>query len=290
MVIVECCHYVLIHPNKNILPVYSFRFQHYLILILISIFSSSDYNSYAQENQVMNNDGFFIDISVGIAKFSNQHSAYSSQEFAGSLPFFRSLFEFVDGKNHHLLHIGYAAGKLYTSQAPKASLRETYLHADYFYSRNIGNVNTGKWRNEAGAGVTTFYSTNSYEEFINSTEAMELVTSVSGTFKTTYIISESGGWSISNRITLPIISLASQPGINLIAGQAGLNTNNSVNALRFIFIPDYFRINNQFQAEKRIGNRHMLMLGYTWDVYSIQSVYRKRQAYHLLAFAYKVKI
>lgn len=290
MVVVECSHFLLILPNKDILPVYFFRFHHYLILILISIFLLSDYGSYAQENQVRNKDGFFIDISVGIAKFRNQHSAYSSQEFTGSLPFIRSLFEFVDGKNHHLLHIGYAAGKLYTSQAPKASLRETYLHADYFYSRDIGNVYTGKWRNEVGIGVTTFYSTNSYEEFINATEVLELVTSVSGTFKTTFILSEPGGWSISNRITLPIISFASQPSINLISSQAGLNANNSVNTLSFIFVPDYFRINNQFQAEKRIGNRHKLMLGYTWDVYSIQSVYRKRQAYHLLAFVYKVKI
>lgn len=290
MVVVECCRYLLIHLNKNILSVYFFRFQHYLILTFISIFLLSDYNSYAQENPVMNNDGFFIDISVGIAKFRNQHSAYSSQEFAGSLPFFRSLFEFVDGKNHHLLHIGYAAGKLHTSQAPKASLRETYLHADYFYSRDIGNVNTGKWRNEVGIGVTAFYSTNSYEEFINAADAIELVTSVSGTFKTTYILSEPGGWSISNRITLPIISFASQPDIHLISNQAGLNAKNSVNTLSFIFVPDYFRINNQLQVEKRIGNRHKLILGYTWDVYSIQSDYRKRQAYHLLAFVYNVKI
>lgn len=189
---------------------------------------------------------------------------------------------FEKGRSLHEWEAAFAKGTL---KQDNNQAQQTYITGDYTYLRELNNA--GNIHLMAGGCINILYARRSYEGFINYTVSNELIASLGAAGAVSF--SFNNGFSVSNRLQIPLVSMVMQPSIydENPPGKTGSGLSDFLKSNRFASFGSFLRFKNNLILEKEIGAGQSLSFAYVWDYYQLRSTPAVQQASHQFGFIYR---
>jgi hypothetical protein len=216
------------------------------------------------------------------ARSTVKDQVFSQLMYSGWSPGGGAALRFEKGKSLHEWEIAFAKGTL---KQDNNQAQQTYITGDYTY---LHGLNNGSNLNVmAGGSLNILYARRNYDGFINYSVSNELIASLGPAGLISF--SFYNGFSVCNRLQIPLVSMVMQPSIydENPPGKTGSGLSDFLKSNRFATFGRFLRIKNNLTMEKEIGPGQSLAFTYSWDYYQIRSKPDIQQASHLLGFIYR---
>lgn len=235
---------------------------------------------------------WLLKVGVGLNRQSVSDKNFTTLLYSGQSVGYSGGLKYEADNSFHELEVFYTTGTRTIKAFPEKRLRSGYFNLDYANLYRIGILENQSLACKIGGAMNVLYAKRQFNNFINNNAAFEFAASLSAALEGTYKFgNDPAGFSITNRLTVPFVSLVSQPsfGSNNAAGCVSQNDNAFGNILkgnRIVGFSSFLRFKNYFCIEKAITDNGKLSLNYTWDIYRLNGLRQVTQATHRLDFKY----
>ena len=251
------------------------------ILCLIAIFNIRN-EGIAQEQEMNTRQKWLLNAGIVFTKSNVIDKSFSSIPYSGNSLGASFFLKYQKNKGSHELRAYYTRGDLQTAAKVKEELTQTYITADYTNLYTIGSSGLNSFTYKAGAGLNVLYAKRDYRNFINNNESFEFAASAGGAFEVSYFFNNKlAGFSLTDRISLPLVSYIIVPAFGGEDAQGSFDKNNHIAG-----ISSFFRVINFLTLQKELSDRQRLSLSYNWDYWQISLSREVKQANHRLGFTY----
>lgn len=246
----------------------------------------------AQMYEDSDRKGWEIGFNLGVHRESVSDKSFSSLFYNGYNLGGSLSIKYNKEKVSQQMMFYYTQGKLQVESNTNNNLDNTYFNFDFIRIYNLKTSINGATIFRAGCSINVLYDYRNYHRYINHTSSFEFAASLSGAIEVSHSFKNKfAGLSISNQLTLPLISGIEQPvyGSDYADGSANGNNINGRSFLKYIhvaFFPDFFRVKNMTSLEKIISPRQKISLDYVLDYYKFTER-EVRQVNHRLGITYK---
>jgi hypothetical protein len=225
-----------------------------------------------------------IAASAQTGKMSVIDKAFSSIPYSSILPGAGLSVRYEDVHSTHELSFSWLGGSLKTNTQPKYSLDQHYFNADYTWLYKIG-AHGDAWTGGAGGALQALYDKRTYTGIINNNTSFDFAASLGLAGSLSYSFNNGlPGWSLSDQISIPVVSWLVQPPYGEEGAAASLT--GSGNRQQIAGFSSFLRIKNTVSLDRQLSSNGMLSLAYTWDYYRIDALRQVRQADHRLSLTY----
>jgi hypothetical protein len=245
-------------------------------ILIIGQVSKAQVNEEQDQQKWLLNAGIFFNKSNVIDK------SFSSVPYSGNNPGASFSVKYHRNRTFHEVQAYYTAGELQAATQAKDKLTQTHVSADYTNLYRLGSTGGSSFIYKAGAGINVFYNQRDYSNCNNNNESFEFAASLSGVVEASYFFENTlEGFSISDRISLPLVSYIAQPvfGSEDTEGSSGKNS-------QVTSFSSFFRVLNLLSLEKKHSGRQRLSLCYTWDYYQSLRSREVKKANHQVGLTY----
>lgn len=193
----------------------------------------------------------------------------------------------------HELAARYAKSKLKMEKTGDGS-DQSYVDGSYLALHSLGSTGQKRLTYQVGGSIQFLFAERTYEEFINNKVSFDFATSVSGLFHLSFAFDKDlKGFSISDRIFVPLVSLVVQPAFDSEqlpgeldgGGSGGFASNSDV-----LSFGSFTRLKNELSLDMEISPGHELSLIYIWDYYQTRKQRKVQQATHGVALTYTISL
>jgi hypothetical protein len=253
-----------------------------LYCVLLCLVFTGAHQVCAQGNQSRTPSDWSVTAGIAGNRAAVIDKSFSSLAYSGLTAGVFAAVRYQKGRSTHELRGGFTKGNLETGSPANSELRQVYVTADYGWLQQIGTNDHLGFVWKAGAGLSGVYAKRRYDGFINNNESFELAASLNATVEGRYFFSNGpGGFSIANRICLPLVSFIAQPEFGREASLGSEHTDHEVAAFS-----SFFRVCNILSLEKELTKGRKVFLFYDWDFYQIRRDRAVKQSTHSLGVAY----
>lgn len=247
------------------------------VRLLLLFFLLAGVNAIAQES-----GHWQINARLFTAKSTVKDHVFSQLKYTGWSLGGGAALRFEKGRSLHEWEAAFAKGTL---KQDNNEAQQTYITGDYTYLHGLnkaGNINL-----MAGGSFNILYARRNYDGFINYDVSNELIASLGAAGA--ILFSFNNGFSVSNRLQIPLISMVMQPSIydENPPGKTGSGLSDFLKSSRFATFGKFLRIKNNLILEKEIGPGQSLSFAYSWDYYQVRNKPGFQQASHQLGFIYR---
>lgn len=249
------------------------RFTPFILLLLISCSAFSQWQ---------------IAVSAQPGKMSIIDKDISSTPYSAILPGAGLSGKYEGANATHELSFSWLGGTLNTSTAPKYSLDQQYFNAGYTWLYKLGSHGSA-WAGGAGGALQVLYDTRTYKGLINNNTSFDFAASLGLAGRLSYSFNNSNslpGWSLSDELSVPIISWLVLPPYGDESSAAALN--GSGNRGKMAGFSSFLRFRNTISLDRQLSAKGALSLAYTWDYYRINDLREVHQANHRLSLIYRI--
>lgn len=256
------------------------------ILFLLCTF----YLSIAQQGDQVGTPQWNFSVGAGAGKSVVQDRRFTALSFDGITVAGFAAISYHKNKTSHQLECSYTKGNLQTPNKQN-TLSGSHFTADYTNLYQLGDGNR-PFIYKAGICVNVLYNGRSFVGFINNNTSFDFAASLGAAASVQYFIGEqSAGFSIKERISIPLVSAIVQPsfGSNNATGssdKAGFSPADIFSQSRIQSFNSFLRLINMLGVEKRLADRHQLALNYTWDYCHFSGDRNVLQANHTIILSY----
>ncbi len=256
------------------------------------IFFSMGNNAFAQKNDGPDNQKWLLKVGGILNKESVVDNTFTAIPYAGINWGGTASVKYQKEKVSHEVECYFSKGNLKTAVNPESSLSNSYFNLDYNNLYTIGSNSAGSVLLMAGGSLNILYARRDYAAFINNNSSFEFAASLGGATEFCYFFNNRlSGFSLSDRINIPLVSAVVQPafGSDNAAGvlnQNGLSAKDLFNYERIVSFSSFMRIKNLLSIDKMIGPRQKISFNYAWDYYQISGTREVKQAIHSLGLTY----
>lgn len=216
-----------------------------------------------------------LSVSAYAGKVFSTDKHFSNQSFSGFCFGGAGFLQYQSGKAIHELEMLYLSGSLKPGvHASSADI--SIINGSYYNLYTIGDAARSALSCKAGGAIDILYVKRMYDDFVNNQASFEFAGSVAAAFEINWQNIHTSGLRLSDRISLPLITLLQQPGFG--GGQGGETTITSLNT--------FLRIRNKLSLEKTITGGQSLSIAYVWDFYRVHTDREVLQANHQVAITY----
>lgn len=258
-------------------------------LFVYFIFTNS---VFAQKDNGADDQKWLINVGCIVNKGSVIDNTFSTLPYTGINGGGTASIKYQKKNVSHELESYFSTGNLKTADSRITRLRNSYFNFDYNNLYTISSNSTGSVIMKAGGSLNVLYADREYAEFINNNSSFDFAASLSGAAEFCYFFNNNlSGFSISDRINIPLISAVVQPafGSNNAAGDLNQNALSAKDLFtygRIASFSSFMRFKNIVSVEKSITRRQKFSLNYTWDYYQISGSRQVKQANHRLGLTY----
>src|SRR5262249_5028111 len=148
-------------------------------------------------------------------------------------------------------------------------LAQTYITGGYTYLNTFHSA--GNFDYKAGGSFDILYARRDYDNFINYNIANELIASLSAAGEISYDLSN--GFSIADRLQIPLISAVMQPSVydENPPAKDGSGLSDFLKSNQVGSFGSFLRFKNNLILEKTIGGNQAISFAYTWDFYKVKN-------------------
>ncbi|MDN3656776.1 hypothetical protein QWZ08_14110 [Ferruginibacter paludis] len=229
-------------------------------------------------------------VGAGAGKSVVQDRRFTALSFDGTTVAGFAAAGYVKNKASHQLECSFTKGNLQTADKQN-TLRNSHFTADYTNLYQLGNSER-PFIYKAGICVNVLYNGRSFGGFINNNTSFDFATSLGAAATVLYVIGDpSAGFSIKERISIPVVSAIVQPsfGSNSASAsseKAGFSPGDIFSQSRIQSFNSFLRLINMLGVEKMLADRHQLALNYTWDYCHFSGGRKVLQANHTIVLSY----
>ena len=245
-----------------------------------------------QTNQNHIGANWLLKVGVGFNRQSVSDKNFTTISYSGQNVGYSGGLKYETNNSFHELELFYTTGTKIMKALPEERLRAGYFNIDYTNLYRIGDLENHSLACKIGGALDMLYAKRKFNNFINNNVAFEFAASLSAAIEGTYKFGNGlAGFSITDRLKVPFVSLVSQPsfGSNNAAGSVSQNDNSFGDILkdnRIAGFSSFLRFKNYCSLEKTITDNGKLSLNYTWDFYRLNGLRKVMQATHRLEFMY----
>jgi hypothetical protein len=214
-------------------------------------------------------------------------SPFSGNEVGGAISFLRKKVH-----SWHELQVQYGYGTLKNSAQGLYKMNQELFSFDYLYLHELDLSAKLNFTYYAGAGLHFIHAGRKYEHFVNNSSSFEYFASLGGVFQVGYSFDK--GFSITDRIQIPVISSVVQPAFGSEYSAGNINDLTGVSSFgksnRIMSFGSFFRCRNDLRLDKSIASKKSLAIGYTWDYYQIGEPRELKSVSHQIMFILSVNL
>jgi hypothetical protein len=201
---------------------------------------------------------------------------FSSAEYNGFGGGFFAGAEYLNNRTIHRLAVQYSKGNPETQTQPVYNASQVRYAADYSFLYRLTKQPGTLFEIAGGGALNILYNKRNFHGFINKNATYEFAGSVGPALFFRLAIGK--GFSVSDQISVPLLSLIKQPpsvSEGTVSGSTDLKG------------PDGFlRLLNGLAIEKSVGSNSLVSLSYVWDYYQLKNLQTVKQANHQLKAAF----
>ncbi|WP_462252271.1 hypothetical protein [Ferruginibacter sp.] len=261
--------------NKPEFKVFKICWLYFSWILFVLIFP---FKLLCQDNYNGQNKNWNLSTAIIINFCSVTDKNFSALTYRGSSPGAAVALRY-EGKHaeHEIAALYIANGNLNTNSSPKAKLNAGIFNIEYvnIYSLYVSPNNS--FNCKAGAAIQFLNNSRKFNQFINNDFSFETALSFGAVAQLQYALGKNNNSIIlTNRITLPVFSIFSQPSYS--GSSAADKEAENGTAFKKLFTNNqtgsfskFLRVKNQFAINKNFGNRHGISIMYNWEFYKIKT-------------------
>ncbi len=218
---------------------------------------------------------------------------FSSRPYSGTMAGLGLDYEVHTNKAFHELSGFFSTGTTSPGSWSQSDASIIFAGMDYSHLYAIAKNKNGRLQWLAGGAVSYLYTHRNYSGFINNNSSFESVLSLGAVVKVDYTFKQLAGFSISDKLVIPVIALLLQPsfGSQYIEGDEnayGTTVKTLVDASRLVSLGNYSRLTNCLVLSKRFATHNAVSVEYCIDYYHINTVRPVKNAAQRFVISYQL--